>query len=741
MSCRSARLLWGIAAIGVFAIARDARGGDPPRLDRVEPAGVRIGERTEVTIRGKHLGDHPRLVTGFPAEILPAEGPSDDDSFRAVIVVEPGVPMAAVPIRVVNEDGISNSILLDLDELATVPEVEPNGRFDQAQTIATPIVVEGRVADNDVDYFKFSGVKGQHILIDARAARIGAGADPQIRLTTADRRFVGSSDDAPGLATDARLAVELPSDGDYLVEISDSKYQGIDNPTYRLAIGDLPAADEIYPLGGRRGETVGLELRGGTLAPEGSTPTVAAATLDSSENSTSLRLHDSSNPDAITSIRLPGPIDVGEFPEIREPADPDAPPVRVALPVTLNGRIDPAGDVDRFVIVAKSGTRLRATVHASDLGSALDGVLTLYDREGRQVAQGDDAPALEVPAPGQGLRPTGIAAPDPIVVFAIPDGEDSVELRIADLANRGGVGYGYRIVVEPAQPEFAVELETAEVHVPRGGSIAVPVALSRRDYDGPIRIESASSGGIEVVPSTIPAGSNSGVFGLRAPDDPPDGPSTIALIATGDGPDGPIFGSVGKQIVYARQAGIPVNLAYQMGLIVAEARPGPFGLDAPTEVVPVAQGLATSLPLTIRREAEAEAELKLAPLPLPDGFQIDDWTVESATVETTAQLTLKPDAPLGLATIGFRARRDDRDVASTWMAVEVVRPVAIENLPENLDAPSRRDDRVAGRPHSPTPLRRPGEGPARRASRRGFGRAGRGRPGPLGDRLEACRRR
>ena len=31
-------------------------------------------------------------------------------------------------------------------------------------------------------------------------------------------------------------------------------------------IGDVPMAEEIYPLGGRDGETVGLELRGGSIA-------------------------------------------------------------------------------------------------------------------------------------------------------------------------------------------------------------------------------------------------------------------------------------------------------------------------------------------------------------------------------------------------------------------------------------------------------------------------------------------
>ena len=139
-------------------------------------------------------------------------------------------------------------------------------------------MVEGQVAGNDVDFFRFRGKKGQLIVVDAQCARIGSGIDPTIRLTTAaaNRAYVASADDSPGLLTDARLTAVLPEDGDYVVELSDSRYQGASRPVYRLVIGAVPMAEEIYPLGGRAGETVGLELRGGTLAGV----KIAAATLN-----------------------------------------------------------------------------------------------------------------------------------------------------------------------------------------------------------------------------------------------------------------------------------------------------------------------------------------------------------------------------------------------------------------------------------------------------------------------------
>src|SRR4029079_10228700 len=79
-----------------------------------------------------------------------------------------------------------------------------------------------------------------------------------------------------GLLTDARLTATLPEDGDYVVELSDSRYQGGGRPIYRLLVGAVPMAEEVYPLGGRRGGSQGFELRGGTIAG----PYVTAARID-----------------------------------------------------------------------------------------------------------------------------------------------------------------------------------------------------------------------------------------------------------------------------------------------------------------------------------------------------------------------------------------------------------------------------------------------------------------------------
>ena len=288
------------------------------------------------------------------------------------------------------------------------------------------------------------------------SARIGSGLDPTIRLTTAaaNRAFIASADDTPGLLTDARLTAVLPEDTDYVVEISDSRYQGASRPLYRLVIGAIPMAEEVYPLGGRAGETIGLELRGGTLAGVQAGVAVLNASFGSdlfrpkfTECMIGLPTTGGRNLD-LESI---SPLVVSSYTELREPAESTSPPVRAVAPVVFNGRIDPAGDEDRFTLVVTPGSRVRIKVHAYELGSALDAVLRVEGNNGAVIANADDT---TIPLPPKGNVAQSLILPDPTLEMTVPGGTNEITVVIRDLERRGGVGFPYRIVAEPLTPDF-----------------------------------------------------------------------------------------------------------------------------------------------------------------------------------------------------------------------------------------------------------------------------------------------
>ena len=368
---------------------------DPPVLSNITPLGVERGKATEITFSGANLDKNPQVVAGVPITVEAVEKPGDAKNYKLKVTVSGDVALGAYPIRIKTDGGISGPLLLSVDQLAPVSEVEPNNTFEAPQAVSIPTILEGQANGSDVDFFRFAGRKGQRLFIDAKCARIGSGVDPHFSLSTAGHKFVASEDDTAGLDTDARLVVELPEDGEYVLELSDSKYQGGARPVYRVTVGTLPTVDEVYPLGGRRGETVGLELRGGSVSD--TEPAVAAARLMAPAEAElfKARITDraiglAGPTDPTFEVEVPGALELSDFPEVREPSDPAAGAIKAVAPVVLNGRIETPGDVDQFRLAVNPGDKLRIEVRAAALGSALDGVLRVLKTDNAQLANADD---------------------------------------------------------------------------------------------------------------------------------------------------------------------------------------------------------------------------------------------------------------------------------------------------------------------------------------------------------------
>ena len=70
--------------------------------------------------------------------------------------------------------------------------------------------------------------------------------------------------------------------------------------------------------------------------------------------------------------------------------------------------------------------------------------------------------------------------------MTVPGGTNEITVVIRDLERRGGVGFPYRIVAEPLTPDFELQVNEAQVSIPRGGTAAVGVTVKRKGYTGPI---------------------------------------------------------------------------------------------------------------------------------------------------------------------------------------------------------------------------------------------------------------
>jgi hypothetical protein len=659
----------------------------PPQISNIAPAGVQRGVPAEVTISGSNLAGNPRLIAPFDFKDGPRLSGSSVSSWKTTLAVSPDTAVAVYPIRVQTDEGISNPFLLAVGQLPQVVEKEDNSFFESAQLIPDPpLVVEGEIAGNDVDYFRFHGKKGQKIVVDAQCGRIGSGVDPSIRLTTAaaeTRSYLASADDSPGLLSDARLTAELPEDTDYVVEISDSRYQGTARPAYRLLIGAVPMAEEIYPLGGRVGETVGLELRGGTLSgmkPAAATLRPLAGTDRFPPRITSAMLGVSPTGKLTLDVESLPALAASIYPELREPSDPAAPPVRAVAPVVFNGRINPAGDVDRFVLAVSPGEKLRIAVQASEFGSALDALLRIRGNDDTMIANADDT---NVPLPvRKGQQPQTMVLPDPSLELTVPGRTGQITLEIRDLEGRGGAGFPYRIVVEPAGRDFELVLDDSQVAVPRNGTATMGVTVRRKGFDGPIGLAVTDPpAGLSVRGGEIAAGQTAGVLSLTAASDATFAPFPLNVIGRAAGGGTPIERRGFKELVFVRQASFPINTLTQYGLVVAPGLSAPVRLETPGTPIEVPRGLSATLPVKVVRTKGADGALSISAPSLPPGVTLADATLAKKATQGTVTVKAALQAALGTTALALQAKGkiagSEHTLALPLTTLRIVHPASL----------------------------------------------------------------
>ena len=126
--------------------------------------------------------------------------------------------------------------------------------------VQLPVVVNGQILSGQVDRYRFAAKKGQRLVFAVNAQQLLpyiADAVPgwfqaTIRLSDAQGKelaYAGSYRFHP----DPVLFYEVPADGSYTIEISDSIFRGREDFVYRMALGELPFVTSIFPLGGQAG--------------------------------------------------------------------------------------------------------------------------------------------------------------------------------------------------------------------------------------------------------------------------------------------------------------------------------------------------------------------------------------------------------------------------------------------------------------------------------------------------------
>jgi ribosomal protein L40E len=414
----------------------------------------------------------------------------------AEVTVEPDAKPGRREVRVITKLGVSNPLPFYVGQVAEVArkpmktmQLPILGKEHLAQRnrpreeeeirITIPCTMNGQVAAGEVNRYRFQANKGQRLVISAKARDlvpyvadgVPGWFQAVLKLYDANGKERAYDDDFR-FNPDPTIFFEVPEDGEYLLTINEALFRGRESFVYRITVGELPFVTSIFPLGGRVGEPVKIEMDGWNLEKA----TLSTPPQDAKPGNYWIA---ASNGQFVSN---PVPFALDTLPECleSEPNDEPAKAQKITLPSIVNGRADQPGDWDVFEVEGKANETIVTEVQARRLGSPFDSFVKVTSADGKIIALNDDHHDA-----GSGFN-TDHA--DSYLMVKLPaDGKYYVHL--GDTRRNSGKDCAYRIRISQPQPDFALRLMPSRICIPSKGSAAVTIFAIRKDgFDGPIKL-------------------------------------------------------------------------------------------------------------------------------------------------------------------------------------------------------------------------------------------------------------
>lgn len=558
------------------------------RLDGVFPAGAAPGAVFEVTVSGTHLDDVDRLLFSHAgitfvrkmAEATPFdEGPQPVENVFEVTVAA-NVPPGNYDVRCQGKYGLSNRRTFVVSTIPHFTETEPNGGNDvpkwvetdgvktsAAQEVTLPVTINGQSTDGpDVDWYRFTGVAGQRILLDGHSKRIDSRMDLAITLFTEAGTIIGESKAAE--ADDALVDVTLPANGVYFVKVHDAFFAQGPGYVYQITIGQLPYLDSVFPPTGLPGSNdeytvLGRNLPGGQPSPF----QLDGRPLDQ------LKVRIPLPGDAIgklTYASFLGPQQAGmdgvEFrvanngfnsnpvlvtpataPIVLEDANNNSPdsPQKLMLPCEVAGSFYPQRDVDWFSFDAQKDDVWSINLYAQRLGQSCDAALLIQrvsvndkgEQQLNDIISLDDVPERNFNN-RSGRHEFDERTTDPSYSFKAPqDGTYRILLKEGVSSVKSDPRLVYRLAIRKPQPDFRIvavpDGSPEALMLRKGGRDVVHLVVFRQDdFDGEITVSAAGlPAGVTTEDIVIGPGNHYGTLILTAAENAPASIGTLQINA------------------------------------------------------------------------------------------------------------------------------------------------------------------------------------------------------------------
>ncbi|HUY36856.1 MAG TPA: hypothetical protein VMV69_29320 [Pirellulales bacterium] len=719
--CLVAAGFWSVGTAYAQVLVQRAR-NDLPAVTRIAPTGVQPGRTVEITVSGERL-EGLNAVLGPPGVRLAKVLAVEEKLARLELEVAADVAPGVYPFHLLAKAGLSNPRMLRIDEFPQTSETEDNNSLATANAIAAPMGVNGVLTAADVDHYRFEVAAGATLVFDVEAQRVGSALRPVLTLFDAAGRTVArAATAARDIAPDVRLSHTFRSSGTYYARLHDQVYAGGDFAVYHLRVGAIPFATSMFPLGGRRGTKTSITLAGGNL----SQPVVHEVDLTGDIAWRRRRL---SFAGAGRRMTAPASFAAGELPEFieHEPNDEPAQANRVDTPVTINGRIDRAGDRDLFQFHGSAGRKLSVRVLAQELGSPVDSVVTISDAKGAELLSVDDR--QPVPREPPLVRALIDAPPiDDVLAEFIAPADGDYRVAIEDRFGFGGPAHGYRLELAPARPDFELLVQPAAASTPaipnaaprqqnqqvlaefagvgtgslsldRGGTGLLVVRAFRSGYDGPIALTVQNLPlGVQADPAMIAVGQNDAVINFSADFEAASTAGFVRIVGTGQ-VDGaaptvqtPLVRAAMQPVV---TSALPINGAVQREFAAVALGVSQQGAELALRgslAEPLVPGGRTALRVAVKRREGYTGLVSVQVLNLPRGLTAAAAAIAAehheAEISLGANLELAPGRHLFLVEGKLTVPGKSEPIVATFpLPFEVLPLVALELAAQQVDVP------------------------------------------------------
>ncbi len=659
------RIVLGLLILVVcgYAAAQPPPGLPSPRVQYVAPLGLKAGSSVEIVLTGFDVEDptgllfaHPGLKGEFvPPPAAPTPDPKDPKKTVPPPKAPPGgphkfkitatgdVPPGHYDLRFVGKWGVSNPRTFAVSDQIEVSEKEPNNDVAEAQKIDLGTTASGVIANaTDVDYFAFTGKKGQRVVVSCLASGIDSKASPLVEVYEGTRKLAANRNYRDN---DALADVVLPSDGEFLVRVCQFTYTaGGPDYFYRLSVSTAPWIDAVFPPVVEPGKATpvtvyGRNLPGGApadgYAADGRPLEKATVTITAPANTG--KLDSATRVDPVSALQdgfgytLKGPGGASNPVVVyfarekltvsaKSAATPETAPV-VNTPGEVAGFLANRGQRDWIAFNGKKGEKLVFDLAAERIGSSGDFFFSVRDgKDAKRDLSG------EQDDDNDSLHPSGFftrtADPAPYTFTVPEDGKYYVTIGCRESGYLNGPKAAYRLRIAPAAPDFrAVVMPYSRFFqtgsaVWQGGTQAYWVFAHRTDgYSGTIDVTCEGlPAGVTALPLTIGPGARWGVLLLKVA--PTAAPATAALKVNLTGTD-----AAGKKLVRAARPAsvtwgtnqpdqnVPVVSRLDQQLVIAvRAEKAPFAIsaDVPNATIKPANGkeAKTGGPLIVLKQGE-----------------------------------------------------------------------------------------------------------------------------------------